>query len=45
MYDGAAELLGMPLLEGARVRLLLSDALERADGHAVLWLPYLAARN
>ena len=30
----------LPLLEGARVRLLLSGTLERADGRAILWLPY-----
>ncbi len=30
----------LPLLECARVRLLLSGTLERADGRAVLWLPY-----
>ena len=29
----------MPMLECARVRLLLSGTLERADGRAVLWLP------
>ncbi len=32
----------LPLLECARVRLLLSGTLERADGRAVLWLPYRA---
>ena len=30
----------LPLLEAARVRLLLSGTLERADGRAILWLPY-----
>jgi superfamily II DNA or RNA helicase len=30
----------LPLLEAARIRLLLSGTLERADGKAVLWLPY-----
>jgi len=30
----------LPLLEVARVRLLLSGTLERADGRAILWLPY-----
>jgi superfamily II DNA or RNA helicase len=30
----------LPLLETARVRLLLSGTLERADGRAILWLPY-----
>ena len=30
----------LPMLECARVRLLLSGTLERADGCAVLWLPY-----
>ena len=30
----------LPLLECARIRLLLSGTLERADGRAVLWLPY-----
>ena len=30
----------LPMLECARVRLLLSGTLERADGRAVLWLPY-----
>ena len=32
----------LPMLECARVRLLLSGTLERADGRAVLWLPYRA---
>ena len=30
----------LPLLECARVRLLLSGTLERADGRGILWLPY-----
>ncbi|NPD68201.1 DEAD/DEAH box helicase family protein (plasmid) [Lichenicola cladoniae] len=30
----------LPLLECATVRLLLSGTLERADGKAILWLPY-----
>ena len=30
----------LPLLETARYRLLLSGTLERADGKAILWLPY-----
>ncbi len=30
----------LPMLECARVRMLLSGTLERADGRAVLWLPY-----
>ncbi len=30
----------LPLLECAAVRLLLSGTLERADGKAILWLPY-----
>ena len=30
----------LPLLETARVRLLLSGTLERADGRRILWLPY-----
>ncbi len=30
----------LPLLETARIRLLLSGTLERADGRAILWLPY-----
>jgi superfamily II DNA or RNA helicase len=29
-----------PLLESARVRLLMSGTLERTDGRAILWLPY-----
>ena len=31
-----------PLLETARLRLLLSGTLERADGRGILWLPYRA---
>jgi superfamily II DNA or RNA helicase len=31
-----------PLLESARVRLLMSGTLERTDGRAILWLPYRA---
>lgn len=31
-----------PLLECARVRLLMSGTLERADNRAILWLPYRA---
>src|SRR5690242_12382477 len=34
----------LPLLEAARVRLLLSGTLERADGRAILWLPYRQGR-
>jgi hypothetical protein len=30
----------LPLLECARLRLLLSGTLERADGRGILWLPY-----
>ena len=30
----------LPLLEAARLRLLLSGTLERADGRGILWLPY-----
>ena len=30
----------LPLLELSRIRLLLSGTLERADGKAILWLPY-----
>lgn len=30
----------LPLLETARLRLLLSGTLERADGRGILWLPY-----
>lgn len=30
----------VPLLEAARLRLLLSGTLERADGRGILWLPY-----
>jgi len=42
---GAAEASGwslalQPLLETARLRLLLSGTLERADGRGILWLPY-----
>ena len=33
----------LPLLESARVRLLLSGTLERADGQRILWLPYRRA--
>ncbi len=29
-----------PLLESARLRLLLSGTLQRADGRSILWLPY-----
>jgi hypothetical protein len=32
----------LPLLENARLRLLLSGTLERGDGRAILWLPYRA---
>jgi superfamily II DNA or RNA helicase len=44
---GAAEASGwsralQPLLETARLRLLLSGTLERADGRGILWLPYRA---
>jgi superfamily II DNA or RNA helicase len=35
----------LPLLETARVRLLLSGTLERADGRAILWLPYRPGRR
>src|ERR671916_188653 len=35
----------LPLLEHARVRLLLSGTLERADGRALLWLPYRPGRG
>ena len=35
----------LPLLETARVRLLLSGTLERADGRAILWLPYRRRRG
>jgi superfamily II DNA or RNA helicase len=35
----------LPLLEHARVRLLLSGTLERADGRAILWLPYRPGRG
>ena len=30
----------LPLLESARLRLLLSGTLQRADGRGILWLPY-----
>src|SRR5579875_1264175 len=30
----------LPLLESARLRLLLSGTLERTDGRGILWLPY-----
>ena len=30
----------LPLLETARLRMLLSGTLERADGRGILWLPY-----
>lgn len=30
----------LPLLESARLRLLLSGTLERADNRSILWLPY-----
>ena len=33
----------LPLLSQARVRLLLSGTLERADGRRILWLPYRRA--
>ncbi|HET9019551.1 MAG TPA: DEAD/DEAH box helicase family protein [Acetobacteraceae bacterium] len=33
----------LPLLECARLRLLLSGTLERADGRGILWLPYRRA--
>jgi superfamily II DNA or RNA helicase len=35
----------LPLLELARVRLLLSGTLERADGRAIIWLPYRPGRH
>ena len=35
----------LPLLECASVRLLLSGTLERADGKAILWLPYRQGRK
>jgi superfamily II DNA or RNA helicase len=36
----------LPLLETASVRLLMSGTLQRADGRAILWLPYrLLARE
>jgi superfamily II DNA or RNA helicase len=34
-----------PLLEAARLRLLLSGTLERGDGRAILWLPYRAGSD
>ncbi len=34
-----------PLLETARLRLLLSGTLERADGRGILWLPYRAGQR
>lgn len=33
----------LPLLGSARLRLLLSGTLERADGRRILWLPYTAS--
>jgi superfamily II DNA or RNA helicase len=30
----------LPLMETSKIRLLLSGTLERADGRAILWLPY-----
>jgi superfamily II DNA or RNA helicase len=35
----------LPLLDHARVRLLLSGTLERADGRAILWIPYRRGRS
>ena len=35
----------LPLLELARVRLLLSGTLERTDGRAIIWLPYRPGRH
>lgn len=35
----------LPLLESARLRLLLSGTLERADGRGILWLPYRQGRR
>src|SRR5690349_23162730 len=32
----------LPMLESATLRLHLSGTLERADGRAILWLPYRA---
>ena len=32
----------LPMLESAVLRLHLSGTLERADGRAILWLPYRA---
>ncbi len=46
LVDGAADEASgwsralQPLLETARLRLLLSGTLERADGRGILWLPY-----
>jgi len=34
-----------PMLEVARLRLLLSGTLERADGRGILWLPYRAGQR
>jgi len=34
-----------PMLETARLRLLLSGTLERADGRGILWLPYRAGQR
>ncbi len=35
----------LPLLESARLRLLLSGTLQRADGRGILWLPYRTGRR
>jgi superfamily II DNA or RNA helicase len=35
----------LPLLETARLRLLLSGTLQRADGRSILWLPYRTGRR
>jgi superfamily II DNA or RNA helicase len=35
----------LPLLETARLRLLLSGTLQRADGRSILWLPYRNGRR
>ena len=35
----------LPLLETARIRLLLSGTLQRADGRSILWLPYRTGRS
>ena len=35
----------LPLLECARLRLLLSGTLQRADGRGILWLPYRTGRR